>query len=130
MVAEKSVMENIGYRWIERRKEGQTEGLTKCAPHSSSKQGITSSFSYMSASTNLVNAVGKEEIACNKQFHLFNSVFFPFETLSSISIKFKIVSISIKFEIIVCKLFTLEEFKNLLFRWERVNFASECDTLG
>ena len=74
--------------------------------------------------------MGKEEIACNKQFHLFNSVFFPFETISSISIKFKIISISIKFKIIVCKLFTLEEFKNLSFRWERVNFASECDTLG
>ena len=42
------------------------------------------------------NTAGKGEIACNEQFLLSHGVFYPFEQLSSIFIKF---------EIVVCRLF-------------------------
>ena len=42
------------------------------------------------------NMVGKGEIACNEQFLLYPSVFYPFGELSAIFIKYKFV---------VCKLF-------------------------
>ena len=43
-----------------------------------------------------VNTVGKQKIVHNKQFPLFQSVFYPFEMLSAFFIKF---------EIVICKLF-------------------------
>ena len=48
------------------------------------------------------NTVGKEEIAHNGQFLLFPLCFLPFGELSTIFLKFEIVS---------CKLFSLEDSK-------------------
>ena len=52
------------------------------------------------------NTVGKGEIARNEQFLLFPSVFYPFGELSSISIQF---------EIVVCKPIQLGRVQNLSF---------------
>ena len=54
-------------------------------------------------STSLLKTVGKGEIARNEEFLLFPQCFYPFEELSAIFFKFKIV---------VCKLF---QFRSLKF---------------
>ena len=65
--------------------------------------------------TSLENTLGKEEIACNKQFLLFPQCFLSFRRTSLIFIKLKIV---------VCKPF---QFGGLEFVvWERVNQHLVC----
>ena len=57
-------------------------------------------------STSLLKTLGKGEIAHHKQFLLCHSVFYPIGELSAIFIKFRTV---------ICKCFSLEESKILLF---------------
>ena len=66
----------------------------------------TSPGFYVSTVQIFENTVGKGEIAHNEQFLLSPSVFYPFEELSAILIKF---------EIVVCKLFQFGRVQNLSF---------------
>ena len=70
-------------------------------PHVNANYGImcylfpNKPWFYMSAKQVFLNTAGKGEIARNKQFLLFHSVFYPFGEHSTIFIKYEIV----------CKLF-------------------------
>ena len=62
----------------------------------------TNTWFYMTAVKVFWKVWGKEEIAGNKHFLVFSKVFYPFQKLSTIYIKF---------EIVVCKLFQFGKVK-------------------
>ena len=103
----------MNYQYIGCTRNGMSKGLSLL------KQGNKKSFNFPNkpwflrvCNTSLLKTLWeKEKLLVTSNFSFSHSVFYPFEELSSIFIKF---------EIVVCTLF---EFGSLKFVvWERVNF--------